>query len=119
MVRNPLPVGCREGSPMSIRHTTVRQLQIFVEAARTLSFVRVAERLNLTPAAISFQIKQIEGLCGFALFERVGRRVILTEAGAALVEYAAVVLKALSDADERLRELKGLSGGHAKIGLVS
>ena len=104
---------------MTLRHSTIRQLQVFVEAAETLSFTRVAERLGLTPAAVSFQIKQIEGLCGFALFERVGRRVVLTEAGAALVEYAAVVLKALSDADERLRELKGLSGGHAKIGLVS
>ena len=104
---------------MTLRHSTIRQLQVFVEAAETLSFARVAERLGLTPAAVSFQIKQIEGLCGFALFERVGRRVVLTEAGAALVEYAAVVLKALTDADERLRELKGLSGGHAKIGLVS
>ena len=81
---------------MTLRHSTIRQLQVFVEAAETLSFARVAERLGLTPAAVSFQIKQIEGLCGFALFERVGRRVVLTEAGAALVEYAAVVLKALS-----------------------
>ncbi|UEM04087.1 LysR family transcriptional regulator [Skermanella rosea] len=104
---------------MTLRHSTIRQLQVFVEAAHTLSFARVAERLGLTPAAVSFQIKQIEGLCGFALFERVGRRVVLTEAGAALLEYASVVLKALTDADERMQELKGLSGGHARIGLVS
>ncbi|EWY39238.1 transcriptional regulator [Skermanella stibiiresistens SB22] len=104
---------------MTLRHSTIRQLQVFVEAAHTLSFARVAERLGLTPAAVSFQIKQIEGLAGFALFERVGRRVVLTEAGASLLEYASVVLKALTDADERMRELKGLSGGHARIGLVS
>jgi DNA-binding transcriptional LysR family regulator len=104
---------------MTLRHATIRQLQVFVAAAETLSFARVAERLGLTPAAVSFQIKQIEGLAGFTLFERVGRRVVLTEAGAALVDYAAVVLKALADADERMRELKGLSGGHARIGLVS
>jgi DNA-binding transcriptional LysR family regulator len=84
-----------------------------------LSFVRVAERLNLTPAAISFQIKQIEGLCGFALFERVGRRVILTDAGAGLLEHAVVVLKALNDAEQRMMALKGISGGHVTIGLVS
>src|SRR3954453_16440557 len=104
---------------MTLRHSTIRQFQVFVEVAETLSFARVAERLGLTPAEVSFQTKKIEGLCGCALFERVGRRFVLTEAGAALVEYAAVVLKALADADERLRELKGLSGGHAKIGLVS
>jgi DNA-binding transcriptional LysR family regulator len=104
---------------MTIRHATIRQLQIFVEAARTLSFARVAERLNLTPAAVSFQIKQIEGLCEFALFERVGRKVVLTDAGEALLEHAAVVLKALNDADQRMMALKGLSGGHVMIGLVS
>src|SRR3954463_12319864 len=96
---------------MTLRHSTIRQLQVFVEAAETLSFARVAERLGLTPAAVSFQIKQIEGLCGFPLFERVGRRVVLTEAGAALVEYAAVVLKALADAGQGLPGVKGPRGG--------
>ncbi|WP_207459782.1 LysR family transcriptional regulator [Azospirillum sp. SYSU D00513] len=104
---------------MTIRHATVRQLQIFVEAARSLSFTRVAEKLNLTPAAVSFQIRQIEGLSGFPLFERVGRRVVLTDAGKALVDYAAIVLKALHDADQRMMALKGLSGGQVTIGLVS
>ena len=104
---------------MTIRNATVRQLQIFAEAARSLSFARVAERLNLTPAAISFQIKQLEGLCGFALFERVGRRVILTDAGAGLLEHASVVLKALNDAEQRMLALKGISGGHVTLGLVS
>src|SRR6266446_3833885 len=71
-----------------MRHVTVRQLQVFVEAAEKLSFARVAERLHLTPAGVSFQIKQIETQSGFALFERVGRRVTLTDAGKALLVYA-------------------------------
>ena len=57
-----------------MRNVTVRQLQIFVEAAETLSFARVAERLHLTPSAVSFQIKQIESQTGFALFERIGQQ---------------------------------------------
>ena len=57
-----------------MRNVTIRQLQVFVEAAERLSLARVAERLNLTPSAVSFQIKQIELQTGFALFERVGRR---------------------------------------------
>ena len=104
---------------MTLRYATVRQLQIFVEAARTLSFARVAERLNLTPAAISFQIKQIEGLSGFSLFERVGRRVVLTDAGRELLPCARVVLETLNAADQRMLALKGVSGGHVTIGLVS
>lgn len=102
-----------------MRHVTVRQLQVFVEAAETLSFARVAERLHLTPAGVSFQIKQIETQSGFALFERVGRRVALTDAGKALLVYARQVLRALYDADQAMMALKGLSGGQVTIGLVS
>jgi len=102
-----------------MRHVTVRQLQVFVEAAETLSFARVADRLHLTPAGVSFQIKQIETQSGFALFERVGRRVALTDAGKALLVYARQVLRSLNDADQAMRALKGLSGGQVTIGLVS
>jgi DNA-binding transcriptional LysR family regulator len=102
-----------------MRHATVRQLQVFVEAARLLSFARVSERLHLTPAAISFQIKQLETLTGFALFERIGKSVRLTDAGRLLLGYAEVVIKALGDADEVLTSLKGLKGGRVTVGLVS
>lgn len=100
-------------------NVTVRQLQVFAEAAERLSLARAAERLNLTPSAVSFQIKQIEGQTGFALFERVGRRVALTEAGTLLAEYARVVLRSLHEADQAMAALKGTSGGRVRLGLVS
>jgi LysR family transcriptional regulator, low CO2-responsive transcriptional regulator len=102
-----------------MRHVTVRQLQVFVAAANALSFARVAERLRLSPAAISFQIKQVETMTGFALFERMGKRVALTDAGRALLGYAKTVLQALQDADQTLTALKGLTGGRVTVGLVS
>jgi DNA-binding transcriptional LysR family regulator len=102
-----------------MRQVTVRQLQVFVAAAESLSFARVAERLRLSPAAISFQIKQVETMSGFALFERMGRRVALTDAGRALLGYAKIVLQALQDADQTLTALKGLTGGRVTVGLVS
>jgi DNA-binding transcriptional LysR family regulator len=92
---------------------------VFVEAAQSLSFARVAERLHLTPAGVSFQIKQIELQSGFALFERAGKKVSLTEAGKVLLGYATQVLHALRDADQAMMALKGLSGGQVTIGLVS
>jgi DNA-binding transcriptional LysR family regulator len=102
-----------------MRHVTIRQIQVFAEAAQTLSFARVAERLHLTPAGVSFQIKQMELQTGFALFERVGRKVALTDAGTALLGYAKQVLQALNDADRAMMALKGLTGGRVTIGLVS
>ena len=102
-----------------MRHVTIRQLQVFVEAAQALSFARVADRLHLTPAGVSFQIKQIESQTGFALFERVGKKVALTDAGKILLGYAKQMLQSLNDADQAMTALKGLSGGHVTIGLVS
>ncbi len=102
-----------------MQNVTVRQLQVFVEAADSLSLVRVAERLHLTPSAVSFQIKRIESQTGFALFERIGKRVTLTDAGKVLLEYARLVLRSLHDADEALTALRGVSGGRVRLGLVS
>ena len=100
-------------------NVTVRQLEVFAEAAETLSFARVAERLRLTPSAVSFQIRQIELQTGFALFERIGRRVALTEAGMVLLGYARPVLHALRDIDLAMMALKGVGGGRVRLGLVS
>jgi DNA-binding transcriptional LysR family regulator len=102
-----------------MRGVTIRQLQIFVAAAGHLSFARTSEQLHLTQAGVSLQIKQLEEMAGFALFERRGRKVALTEAGEVLLRYAQRILDALKDADAALSALKGLTGGRIRVGVVS
>ncbi len=102
-----------------MRGVTIRQLQIFSTAAAHLSFARTSEQLHLTQAAVSLQVKQLEGLVGLALFERRGRKVHLTEEGEHLARYARVVLDALRDADAAISALKGLRGGRIAVGAVS
>jgi len=102
-----------------MRHVTIRQLHIFVEATRLGSFALAAERLHITPAAVSFQIKQLESMTGFALFERVGKKPVLTTPGSTLLGYAEIMLRALQDANQALRALNGLGGGKVTIGLIS
>ena len=102
-----------------MRGVTIRQLQIFVAAAGPLSFVRASERLHLTQAAVSLQIKQLEAMTGLALFERRGKKVLLTEAGELMLRYAQQILDALKDADAALSALKGLRGGRVNVGVVS
>jgi DNA-binding transcriptional LysR family regulator len=102
-----------------MRQATVRQLQVFVAAAKSLSFARTAEQLHLTPAAVSFQIKQLESISGFPLFARVGKKTSLTEAGRSLLGYADMVMTALHDAGEAMLSLKTGGGGRASVGLVS
>ena len=101
----------------SLRHATLRQLQIFSVAARRLSFARAAEELHLTQAAISLQIRQLEEVAGSELFERIGKRVFLTEAGEVLVEQVARIQRALDEADEALAALRG--GGRVAVAAVS
>jgi DNA-binding transcriptional LysR family regulator len=102
-----------------MKDASVRQLQIFEAAARTLSFSRAAEALRLTQPAVSMQIRQLEHFAGAPLFERMGRRLHLTGAGEELVQHARAVLRALEEADESLAALKGLQGGRVKLAVVS
>ncbi|MEF8701566.1 MAG: LysR family transcriptional regulator [Candidatus Accumulibacter sp. UW26] len=102
-----------------MRNATIRQLQIFSVAASHLSFARAAEKLHLTHAAISLQIKQLEEVSGALLFERIGKRVFLTEAGEILLTHARQILLSLREADEALLALKGLKGGRIAVAVAS
>ncbi|MCG8690113.1 MAG: transcriptional regulator GcvA [Minwuiales bacterium] len=66
---------------MARRLPALNALRAFEAAARHLSFTKAAEELNVTPAAISHQIKALEEWLGLPLFRRRNREVILTEAG--------------------------------------
>lgn len=69
---------------MSDRLPPLTALRAFDAAARHMSFSRAAEELNVTPAALSFQIKNLEEHLGMPVFHRMNRAVELTEAGRAL-----------------------------------
>lgn len=69
---------------MSDRLPPLTALRAFEAAARHMSFQKAAAELNVTPAALSFQIKSLEEHLGAALFRRLNRAVELTEAGATL-----------------------------------
>jgi LysR family glycine cleavage system transcriptional activator len=74
---------------MSDRLPPLTALRAFDAAARHMSFARAAAELNVTPAALSFQIKGLEEHLGAPLFRRLNRAVELTEAGKALAPGAA------------------------------
>lgn len=102
-----------------MRHATLRQLKVFESAARHLSFARAAEELHLTPPAVSLQIAALEREAGAPLFERLGRRLHLTQAGRALLRSAAVILAQLREAEETLASLRGIEGGLLNCGVIS
>ena len=101
-----------------MRNATIRQLQIFAMAAKHLSFARAAEKLHLTHSAISLQIKQLEEVSGTRLFDRIGKRVFLTEGGETLLIHTRQILQLMRDAHESLMALKGLKGGRISLAVT-
>ncbi len=105
--------------PQLVRRASLRQLQIFDAVARAASFTRAAESLFLTQPTVSVQVKNLEDAVGLPLFERVGRKVSLTEAGRLLHAAAAEVLEALSRVETEIADLKGLKTGHLRLAVVT
>ncbi|MDP1558714.1 MAG: LysR family transcriptional regulator [Nitrosomonas sp.] len=100
-------------------HLTLRQLKVFESVARNLSYSRAAEELHLTQPAVSMQIKQLEGNISLPLFEQMGKRVYLTEAGHELYRYSQIISQQLADMEVAMDELKGLERGKLNISVVS
>ena len=102
-----------------MKNATFRQLRVFSEVARHLSFARAAQALHLTPPAVTMQVKELEGHVGLPLFERSGRKVSLTTAGEYMLVYARRVLATIKDAEDAAARLQNLEHGSITIGMVS
>lgn len=89
---------------MLLRMPSLRAVKCFVAAARHESFTRAAETLCVTQAAISRQIRELEEHLGTALFERVGRSVKLTPAGAIFFDAAQLSFLNIAQAAARIRK---------------
>ncbi|MGE6582592.1 LysR family transcriptional regulator [Vreelandella aquamarina] len=88
-----------------------QSLQAFLAVAETQSFSRAAEQLHLTQPAVSKRIATLEDLLGTRLFDRIGRRIALTEAGNVLLSKAQRILFTVEDSRRALANLSGQVGG--------
>jgi len=102
-----------------MKNITFRQIRVFTEVARRLSFVRAAEALHLTPPAVTMQVKELEASLGLPLFDRQGRSVSLTTTGEYFLVYARRLLSTLKDAEDAMARFKRVETGVLNIGLVS
>ncbi|MEW6562516.1 MAG: LysR family transcriptional regulator [Pseudomonadota bacterium] len=100
-------------------HLTLRQLQVFEAVARLGSHSRAAKALYLSQPAVSMQIRQLEENLGLPLFEQVGKKLFLTEAGREVLHYSRSIAEQLQEMKAVLDELKGLEGGKLNISVVS
>ena len=96
----------------------LRQLQYFLAVAEHLHFTRAAASMAVTQPTLSHQIAELESQIGAALFDRVGKSVRLTEAGAAFAEHAHRALRELQAGRVALEELRGLVRGALRVGVI-
>jgi DNA-binding transcriptional LysR family regulator len=102
-----------------MKNATFRQLRVFSEVARHLSFSKAAQALHLTPPAVTMQVKELEADVGLPLFDRSGRTVSLTTPGEYMLVYARRMLATLKDAEDAAARLKHVEAGTLTIGMVS
>lgn len=102
-----------------MRNATLRQLRVFECVARHLNFSRAAEELHLTQPAVSTAVSQLESHAGLPLFEHLGHRVFLTEAGSVVLASARTIIRQVREAEEALSRLRGIAGGTLNVAVIS
>ena len=100
-------------------HLTLRQLEVFAAVARNNSFTKAAEVLHLSQPGVSMQIKQLESNIGLPLFEHVGKKIFLTDAGREMFNYSQGIAHLLGEAETVLEELKGVQSGKLAISVAT
>ncbi|WP_342646282.1 LysR substrate-binding domain-containing protein [Mucilaginibacter sp. CSA2-8R] len=96
----------------------LRQLKYFIKAAELQNFTEAAGALYITQSTLSQQVKQLEDELGIPLFDRIAKRVRLTEAGRMFLPYANKTIRDASDGKNILKDLMSLSTGTLNIGVT-
>ena len=93
-----------------------RQLRAFCVLARTGSFTQTARELHLTQSGVSHSMKALENDTGCRLLSKLGKKVVLTQAGEQLLHHAAKVLQEMENARESLARLGKWGQGRLRLG---
>lgn len=100
-------------------HATLHQLKVFEATARHGSFTRAAEELFLTQPTVSMQVKQLTKAIGLPLFEQVGKRLFLTEAGRELFSSCQEIFERLEQLEMTVANLKGMKQGRLRLAVIT
>lgn len=102
-----------------MHQATLHQLKVFEAVARHNSFTRAAEELFLTQPTVSMQVKQLTRSVGLPLFDQVGKRLYLTEAGQQLLSASREIFDKLDQIEMTIADLKGLKQGKLRLAVIT
>jgi DNA-binding transcriptional LysR family regulator len=98
-----------------LKSLTLEQLRVFEAAARHCSFTKAAQELFITQPTVSMQIKHLTQAVGTPLFDHVGKRVFLTQAGLEVLSTCREIFYSLEKLEGVICDLKGMKQGKLKI----
>jgi LysR family transcriptional regulator, low CO2-responsive transcriptional regulator len=98
---------------------TLHQLAVFEAVARHGSFTRAAEELFITQPSVSSQIKHLTQAVGLPLFEQIGKRLYLTEAGTELLATCQDIFARLNNFEMKVADLKGTKQGQLSLAVIT
>lgn len=109
----------KEKLKTDLRRVTLRQLRIFAAAAEAGTVSGAAQTLNVTPPAVSLQLRQLEDSAGLPLLERSETGLQPTDGGREILDSARRIEAALAECQEALEALSGVEGGRVSVGVIS
>lgn len=96
----------------------IRQLEYFMEICHELHFTRASEKLGVTQPTLSHQIKALEDELGLPLFDRIGKKIAITEAGFILLKHCQTVFHSIESVREEIQELQEIKRGRFSMGVL-
>ncbi|MGE7694280.1 LysR family transcriptional regulator [Lysinibacillus sp. NPDC094177] len=96
----------------------IRHLHYFMAVCEELHFTKAAEKLGISQPTLSQQIRVLEDEVGMPLFDRIGKKIILTEAGSLLLRYGTEILDILQNVKDSIKDLKEMKSGEIRVGIM-
>ncbi|MEK3726242.1 MULTISPECIES: LysR family transcriptional regulator [unclassified Lysinibacillus] len=96
----------------------IRHLHYFMAVCEELHFTKAAEKLGISQPTLSQQIRVLEDELGMPLFDRIGKKIVATEAGSLLFSYATEMLTTLQNVKDAINDLQELQRGQISVGIM-
>jgi LysR family transcriptional regulator, low CO2-responsive transcriptional regulator len=100
-----------------LKHGTLPQLSVFEAVKRLGSFTRAAEELHLAQPTVSTQVRKLSETLGLPLFDQVGKKLHVTEAGRELYVSCQALFEELARLDDKLGRLRSTEAGRLRIAI--
>ncbi|WP_326090613.1 LysR family transcriptional regulator [Paenibacillus dokdonensis] len=101
-----------------VNRLEIRQLHYFMAVCEEMHFTKAAEKIGVSQPTLSQQIRALEDELHMPLFDRIGKKIALTEAGMLLLNNATTIMDTLQNVKDSIADLRHLHGGKIRVGIM-